>query len=86
MVKIVRLTYCKLQQLKNGNLFPDDMIILGIGAGRSEQTVQILAPSFFFFSCSTQLSMKFFLLINVKMLTFMSGKNSILGLSEPEKC
>ena len=41
------------------------------------------------FSCSTQLSMKFFLLINVKMpkivgiLTFMSGKYSILGLSEP---
>ena len=35
--------------------------------------------------------MKFFLLINVKMptyigiLTFMSRKNSILGLSEPEK-
>ena len=44
------------------------------------------------FSCSTQLSMKFFLLIHVKMptivgiLTFMSRKNSILGLSEPEKC
>ena len=43
------------------------------------------------FSCSTQLSMKFFLLINVKMptivgiLTFMSGKNSILDLSEPPK-
>ena len=43
------------------------------------------------FSCSTQLSMKFFLLINVKMptivgiLTFMNGKNSILGLSEPKK-
>ena len=40
-------------------------------------------------SCSTQLSMKFFLLVNVKMptivgiLTFMSRKNSILGLSEP---
>ena len=39
--------------------------------------------------CSTQLSMKFFLLINVKMptivgiLTFMSRKNSIIGLSEP---
>ena len=38
-----------------------------------------------------QLSMNFFLLINVKMptvvgiLTFMSRKNSILGLSEPEK-
>ena len=44
------------------------------------------------FSCSTQFSMKFFLLINVKMptmvgiLTFMSRKNSTLGLSEPEKC
>ena len=43
------------------------------------------------FSCSTQLSMKFFLHINIKMptivgiLTFMSGKNSILGLSESEK-
>ena len=44
------------------------------------------------FSCSTQLSMRFFLLINVKMptnvgiLTLMSGENNILGLSEPEKC
>ena len=43
------------------------------------------------FSCSTQLSMKFFLLINVKMptivgiLTSMSGKNSILCLPEPKK-
>ena len=43
------------------------------------------------FSCSTQLSMKFFLLINVKMptivgiLTFLSGKNSSLGIFEPEK-
>ena len=43
------------------------------------------------FSCSTQLNMKFFLLINVKMptivgiLTFISGKNNILGLSEPKK-
>ena len=42
------------------------------------------------FSYSTQLSMKFFLLINVKMptivgiLTFMSRKNRILGLSESE--
>ena len=44
------------------------------------------------FSCSTQLSMKIFLPINVKMptivgiLTFHEQKNSILGLSEPEKC
>ena len=43
------------------------------------------------FSCSTQLSMIFFLLINVKMptivgiLTFVNRKNSILGLSESEK-
>ena len=43
------------------------------------------------FSCSTQLSMKFFQLINVKMptivdiLTIMSRKNSFLGLSEPKK-
>ena len=42
------------------------------------------------FSCSTQLSMEFFLLINVKMptvvgiLTFMSRKNSILALYDPE--
>ena len=42
-------------------------------------------------SCSTQLSMKFFRFINVKMptivgiLTFMSRKNSIIELSEPEK-
>ena len=43
------------------------------------------------FSCSTELSMKIFLLINFKMppivgiLAFMSGKISILGLSEPTK-
>ena len=43
------------------------------------------------FSCSTELNMKFFLFINVKMpttvgiLTLMSRKNSILGLSESEK-
>ena len=43
------------------------------------------------FSSSTQVSMKFFLLINVKMptivgiLTFISRKKSILGLPEPEK-
>ena len=29
--------------------------------------------------------MNFFLLINVKILTFMSGKNSILGFYEPKK-
>ena len=41
--------------------------------------------------CLTQLNMKFVLLINIKVpttvgiLTCMSMKNSILGLSEPEK-
>ena len=45
-----------------------------------------------FFSCSTYLSMEFFLLVNVKMpttagiLRFMSRKNNILGLYDPEKC
>ena len=40
---------------------------------------------------STQLNMKFFMLINVKMstivgiLTYMSKKNSIIGLSKPVK-
>ena len=43
------------------------------------------APRLYIFPCSTQLSMKFFLLINVKIFTFMSWKNSILGLSEPKK-
>ena len=43
------------------------------------------------FSCSTLLSMKCFLLINVKMptivgiLTFMSRQNSIIGLSDTKK-
>ena len=43
-------------------------------------------------SCPTQLSMKFFLLINVEMptvigiITLISRKNNILGLSEPKKC
>ena len=42
-------------------------------------------------SCSTHMSMKIFLLINVKVptiigiLTFMSRKNSIPGKSEPEE-
>ena len=42
-----------------------------------------------FISCSTQLSIKFFLLINVEMpiivgiLTFISGNYSFLCLSEP---
>ena len=44
-----------------------------------------------FFSCSTQLSMKYFLLITIKMpttvgiLTFMSRKTRFLGLSEPKE-
>ena len=49
----------------------------------------ITGPAFFFHA---QLSMEFFLLINVKMpiivgiLIFMSRKNKILGLYDPEKC
>ena len=39
------------------------------------------------FSCSTELSIKIFQLTKaiVGILTFMCGKNSILGLSEPKK-
>ena len=65
--------------------------ILSTEAGRSDQTVQTqnrLGPKVLkLFSCSTQLSMKFFLVIDVKMptivgiLTFMSRNYSILGLS-----
>ena len=61
--------------------------------GKQENPVSSLIQdlSILSFSCSTQRSMNFFLLINVKMptivgiLTFMSGKNNILGLSEPKK-
>ena len=60
--------------------------------GGTEYLVQHSGPEVIkLFSCSTQLSMRFILLINVKMptsvgiLTFMGGKNSILGFSEPLK-
>ena len=58
------------------------------GRGTEGTGPEVIKP----FLCSTQLSMKFFLLINVKMptivgiLTFMNRKNSYLGWSEPEKC
>ena len=61
--------------------------------GNSESEVELFTgPEVIkLFSCSTQLRMKFFPLINVKMptivgiLTFINRKNSILGLSEPGK-
>ena len=66
--------------------------IQNIETDRSGQTMhsQIRPRVIKLFSCSTQLSMNFFLLISVKIptivgiLTFMSGKNSILGLPEPK--
>ena len=65
--------------------------ITGIELRRKDQELAQSGPEVKkLFSCSTQLSMKFFLLIYVKIptvvgiLTFMSGKNSILGLSEPK--
>ena len=67
---VVRLTDC-----------PD--MTLDVYRGRKTTMQQL--------SCSTQLNLKFFQLIYVKMptvvgiLTFMSGKNSILSLSEPNK-
>ena len=69
-----------------------------INAAADEQTVskedadRIPGPEVInLFSRSTELSMKIFLLIVVKMptivgiLTFMSGKNSILSVPEPVK-
>ena len=69
-----------------------------INAAADEQTVskedsdRIPGPEVInLFSRSTELSMNIFLLINVKMptivgiLTFMSGKNSILSVPEPVK-
>ena len=49
-------------------------------------------PEIIKISCSTQLSMKFFLLINVEMptvvgiSTFISRKNSFQSIPEPKKC
>ena len=53
--------------------------------GNDQEAIQPGPEVIKLFSCSTQLSKKFFLLINVGILTFMSGKNSILGLPEPKK-
>ena len=63
----------------------------GVGENRSSQKKTSGPEVIKLFSWSTQLSINFFLLINVKMptivgiLTFMSGKNSIIGLSEHKK-
>ena len=65
-------------------LFPGSVLMLLKGVLSGVEVIKL-------FSFSTQLSMKIFLLINVKMptivgiLTFMSRKNSILCLSESEK-
>ena len=61
--------------------FPGHMTKCANSRRAVQQTV-IRARGYKIFSYSTQLSMKFFLPINVKI----SSKNSILGLSEPEKC
>ena len=64
----------KVNRRENGN----------IASSESEPSPEVIK----LFSCSTQLSMKFSPLINVKMptivgiLTYMSGKNNILGLTE----
>ena len=56
------------------------MLLIGLGL-----SIRSWPRGYKTFLCSAQLSMKFFLLINVKMptivgiLTFMSGKNSILS-------
>ena len=70
-------------------MYPEDVD----GMAESEDSYETLPgpKGIKLFSCSTQLSMKIFLLINVKMpttvgiLTCMNRKNTILGLSVPEK-
>ena len=75
------VAYCVYLAIR-GRLFPSELP--QIPACQSGPEVIKLFPA--------QLSMNFFLLINVEMPTvvgisnFMSRKNSILGLSEPEKC
>ena len=75
------MTECKARRLCEGKRKHDTVTCYKIGPGL-EVKKRI--------SCSTQLSMNFFLLINVKMptivciVTFMSKKNSILGLYDPK--
>ena len=67
----------KNQGVPNGKKFTTKMLNIGT------PTITVLmrpGPEVIkLFPCSSKLSMKFFLLINVKMST-------IVGLSEPEKC
>ena len=71
-------------------LFRESESVFSVATDFGSWTIQIEkeAGSEFIKLNSTQLSMKFFLLINVKMptivgiLTFLSGKNSLLGLSK----
>ena len=67
--------------------------ILDIGTGRSAtSTKHGQARAYKTFFMLNSIEHEIFLLLNVKMptvvgiLTFMSGKNSILCLSEPKKC
>ena len=85
--------FFKLQYCSQVNLCPSISFVL-IELIAESNIHNILGPGpevIKHFSCSTQLSMKFFLLINVKMptvvgiVTCISRKNSILGLSESEK-
>ena len=86
--------YCSLNQVGDEKLFLCNCSFYESKRYRFFKHIIVSGPEDIkLFSYSTQLSMKFFLLINVKMptiivgiLTFISGKNRILGISEPEKC
>ena len=75
-IVLIWLKYCLIKDVKSQFIHPSY-------AASGPEVIKL-------FSCSTQLTMKFSLLIYVKMptivgiLTFMSRKNSILGLSEPK--
>ena len=66
-------------------------VLCDFNASPNSETIVSRGPEVVKMSCSTQLTMNFFLLINIKMptivgiLTFVSWKNSNLGLSEPEQ-
>ena len=83
----VEITRVDSSLYSNNNTEPRDVRDVNINYSPLQTGPEVIK----LFSCSTQLSMKFFPLTNVKMptvvgiLTFMSGKNSILGLCEPKK-
>ena len=86
---LLNVLFCEPSEIheykQNFTVFPEFRTMLIFTNGNLKRSLLRPGPEVIkLFSCSTQLSMKFFLLINVKMptivgiLTFMSRKNSLL--------